>query len=106
MAQTFDYIYLNGEMTCILLVATFILFYASRQKRELIKWLPVYLLSTTDAIFRTLSPFIEGLFSFTNILAASTILSMFIIISKEYYNTFIIYVNFKSNQKNIESYQF
>jgi hypothetical protein len=89
MALEYDYIYLNLEMTLIFLAATLILFYVSRKRREMLKWLPVYIIATFDGILRTVSSFIEGLSSMTGMVSALTAISMFIIILKEYYDTFI-----------------
>ena len=89
MALVFDYLYLNIEMTCIFLAATIILFYVSRKKREMLKWLPVYITATLDSILRTVSTFVEGLSSMTGMISALTVISMFIIIVREYYSSFI-----------------
>ena len=89
MALEYDYIYLNTEMMCILIAATIILGYVARRKREMLKWVPVYIIASFDAILRTLSSFVEGLSSMTGMVSALTSISMFIIISSEYYRTFI-----------------
>jgi hypothetical protein len=89
MATTFDYVYLNAEMAFIFIAATAILGYVSRKRREMLKWLPVYIICTIDGILRTISPLVEGLFSMTSMISAFTVFLMSIIIIKEYYETFI-----------------
>jgi hypothetical protein len=85
----YDYIFLNAEMAVILIAATIILGFVSRKKREMRKWLPVYIIATIDALIRVASIFIEGLSSMSGMVSALTAFTMFIIIVKEYHNLFI-----------------
>ena len=86
--QELEFMILTHEQTVIIIAATILFCFVCFRRRDLLKWLPIYLLLVVGSIISSLKEIIADATLFSNIINAGDVICLLIASRIEYSKTF------------------